>query len=299
MKKPLAALSLCFLSACSSGTLPDYNILGALRVISIQANPPEVDPTGSPTVTLTPVVSDLNLGRALSYSAVGCIDPGVGYGAQPGCATGAATLGSGTIPVGNLDPSHHTNTGTAPTISVPIPSTILSTANAATAYNGVAYIVVYTLIAANSDGSTSQVVSYKRIIASSAAKTPKNTNPTITTVSVGSQSLQDYLNSLVFPLAAGTTALMGPTFSPGSAESYNQQNADNTFSAKVETLTTTWFVSDGTTTFYRTTGVDTDTWTPPTAQPANSIGTTRTPVIVVVTRDGRGGESFLQVDASP
>jgi hypothetical protein len=302
MKKPLAlATLLCLLSACSSGTLPDYNILGALRVISIQASPPEVDPSSSPSVTITPVVSDLNQGRALSYTATGCIDPGVGYGAQPSCTgvPGAVSLGSGTIPPANLDQANHTNTGTAPTFSVTIPSTILATAPATTAFNGVAYLVVYTLIAANTDGSTSQVVSFKRVIASSAAKTPKNTNPTITGVNAGAQTLHAFINGLTFPLAGGTTTMMGPAFSADSVESYQQQNNDGSFSTLTETLTTTWFVSDGTTTFYRTTGLDTDTWTLPTAQPATASGTARTPVVVVVTRDGRGGESFMQVDPSP
>ena len=47
--------------------------------------------------------------------------------------------------------------------------------------------------------------------------------------------------------------------------------------------------------FDRTTGTDSDTWTPPGAQPKTPSGGSRGVLFVVVARDGRGGEDFKQV----
>jgi hypothetical protein len=284
------------LTGCASGTLPDYNVLGGLRVLAMIADTPEVDPTGGPTVHITPVVSDLNLGRTLSWAATGCIDPGVGYGAPPSCANvpGATSLGSGAV--GPLDAAKHTTTGAAPPVTVTIPPTILTGHTPVDQYNGVAYLVVYTLTATDSAGATQTVTAFKRIIASTPSKTPKNTNPTLSDVTTGSQSLSAYLSALAFPVAAGTSAVLGPAFGAGSAESYSQMNSDQTLSPVTEQLTTTWFISDGSITFYRTQNTDTNTWQPPQTQPTTSAGQARSVVLVVVTRDGRGGEAYLQLE---
>lgn len=280
------------LSGCGQNNLPDYINLGTLRVLAMKADQPEVDPSTSPTVTITPVVSDLNAGRTLTYTAVGCIDPGVGYGATPTCAGGGTPLGNGTIDTTTLDTTTHTNTGAAPTISVPIPSTILTNPARDTvdSYNGVAYLVVYTLsAAANSNAGATQLVSFKRIIAST--RPIKNTNPSITAVNVGSQSLSSFLSTLTYPYS-GTAPGLTPAFSANSVETYTQMNSDQSISTITETLITTWFISDGSMEFYRTTGTDTDTWTPPSALPTAPGGGARGILFVAVTRDGHGGEDY-------
>ena len=174
------------------------------------------------------MVSDLNAGRSLTYTAVGCIDPGVGYGATPSCAgvAGATALQSGTITTTTLDPTTNTNTGSAPSIAVPIPSTILANRNPVDSYNGVAYLMIYTLsAAANANAGSTQVVSFKRIIAST--RTPKNNNPGITNVTVSGQSLSAFLPTLTYPYSGANPGLT-PVFAPNSAETYTQMNSDQT-----------------------------------------------------------------------
>ncbi len=53
----------------------------------------------------------------------------------------------------------------------------------------------------------------------------------------------------------------------------------------------TWFVSDGEFDYSRTTGITENQWTPPGSKP-----TGRGMVILVVTRDGRGGSTFQKVE---
>jgi hypothetical protein len=280
------------LTACGTGNLPDYVKLGDLRVLALKADLPEVDPATSPTPRVTPVVSDFAQGRNLSYSATGCIDPGVGYGAKPTCAgvAGATLLASGTNLT--LVPNTATHTGEAPAFDVPIPTDILTGRNPVDQFNGVAYLVVYTLTATNSDGTPTEVVSYKRIIASAALHAPKNSNPVLASVTAGAQDLGSYISALTFPPASSTPVALTPAFGAGSAEAYSLLGTDGTPRALQETLTTTWFISDGSLAFYRTTGTDSDSWAPPSETPKISTGAARGVFFVVVTRDGRGGEDY-------
>lgn len=290
MSKKMVLFLALLLPACGAGNLPDYIKLGDLRVLALQANTPEVDPATSPIPRITPVVSDFALGRPLTFSATGCIDPGVGYGAKPSCAGSASAtlLDSGSVAPADYVPPF--NTAVAPAFDVPIPPTILTDRNPIDQYNGVAYLVVYTLTATNADGTTSEVVSFKRIIASSALHTPKNTNPVLASVSAGAQALGAFVTALSFPLASTEPVPLKPTFSAGSEEAYTLIGTDGTSRALQETLTTTWFISDGEMAFYRTTGTDANGWTAPATAPTTTGGATRGVFFVVVSRDGRGGE---------
>ncbi|MCB0368501.1 MAG: hypothetical protein KDD45_03435, partial [Bdellovibrionales bacterium] len=71
------------LASCSSSNLPKYVELKGLRIITLIADSPEVDP--STTVSITPVISDITETSSLNYIAYGCIDPGVSEGATPSC----------------------------------------------------------------------------------------------------------------------------------------------------------------------------------------------------------------------
>jgi hypothetical protein len=297
------------LGGCAKDNLPDYIQLGSLRVLALKADHPEVAPGAS--VTITPVVSDFALGRALTYSALGCVDPGVGYGAKPSCdgVPGAATLVPVGTAVGTIDSGKFTHTGAAPQFTVTVPSTILANRSAIDQFNGVAYLVVYTLTATSSDGTASQVVSYKRIIASAdaaaglshlASGALRNSNPALSGISAaprtgGAQALSALVQGLSFPLADTSEIPLSPAFGAGTAdaaEAYTLVGTDGTVRGLTETLTTTWFISDGSMAFYRTNGTDSDAWTPPSAQPKTAAGDSRGVFFVVVTRDGRGGESF-------
>src|SRR3954463_2343007 len=105
------------LTGCAAGNLPDYIVLGDLRILTIIASSPETNPGDS--VSFTPVVSDLNgQGRTLNYSVQACIDPGVGVGVTPGCAVPE----SGSIQTGTVVPS----AGTSQTYTSPVSSFTLT-----------------------------------------------------------------------------------------------------------------------------------------------------------------------------
>ncbi|MGK5085767.1 hypothetical protein WDW37_20960 [Bdellovibrionota bacterium FG-1] len=290
----LACLIAAVIAAgCSTTELPDYVRLGGLRILAIKADKPEAAP--GDTVQITPVVSDLPTAtvagkRSLSYTAEACIDPGVGYGATPICAgrPDRITLPGGNIP--SLSSTSNTYTGEAPVISVTIPPIILAHRSAMDQYNGVAYLVLYTLIATDSTGATAQVIAFKRLLAST--RTTKNSNPSITDVQVGStQTLQPLLAALSYPSSSQTPLSLTPTFSSNSAEAYTVQQADGSLLPATEALTTTWFLSDGDIRYFRTADADVNTWTPPSTQP------TRPGIVfMVVTRDGRGGEDYKKFE---
>ncbi|MFZ4405386.1 MAG: hypothetical protein ACOYOK_14905, partial [Pseudobdellovibrionaceae bacterium] len=188
----LAAL----LVACSKDTFPKYVALGDLRILAIKVSAPEVNPGA--TVTLTPYLSDIGGDGNLQYSWQACVDPGVGLGAEPTCDgnSTATSVTSGTI---NTLNSANTYTATANTFAVTVPSTILVGRATVDSYNGVNYIVLYSVT--NSTGTT--VKSFKRIVVSLSSKTSKNSNP----------SLSQILSSgvAVSTLAAGTEYTLIPS----------------------------------------------------------------------------------------
>ncbi len=278
------------LAGCGADDLPDYTRLGGLRILALRADTPEVNPGA--TVQVTAVVSDLpNSGSAgernLTFAAEGCIDPGVGLGASPSCAgrPDRVSLGAGAIP--GLGSPSNTFTGEAPALSVVIPPAILAGRSPQAQYNGVAYLVFYTVTATDpSTGATSQLTSFRRILASTRAV--KNSNPVLNDVLAGNQGFQAYLTGLSF--GAGPISLV-PALGSGSSESYTEKLEDGSDLPRQETLTTTWFLSDGDMKRFRTDADAPNTWTPPASKPSRP-GL----VFLVVTRDGRGGEAYRKFE---
>jgi hypothetical protein len=76
-----------------------------------------------------------------------------------------------------------------------------------------------------------------------------------------------------------------------SSETYQVMQNDGSFLTRTEEMLNTWFVSDGEFDFSRTTGSTENLWTPPGSKPSN-----RGMVILVVTRDGRGGSTFRKIE---
>ena len=174
MRLILCAMALLFLPTCGTSTLPTYVQLGDLRILTLQAqsNQSEVNP-GTSGVTIQPVVSDINGGgRTLTVTVQTCADPGISLGAPPQCAnvdsTSTSSFSTTTLSVNS------TYTGLAPTVTVNVPASPTNYAAATTVeqYNGVAYLVFYTLSA--SDGTS--VTAFKRIMVSSPSKVTKNLN---------------------------------------------------------------------------------------------------------------------------
>ena len=275
------ALSWVIGSGCSD-KLPDYSQLSTLRVLAIQASTPEVSDTGA-TVTLTPWISDINgSGRDLQYSYQACIDPGIRFGAQPSCGESFNVP----VPLTAIGATRHTYTGAAPHFNITLPTGVLTSGaliSATQQFNGIAYLVVYRL--QSSDGKDT-VTAFKRIIVST--NPTKNKNPTINSVLSENASLTLVPATSPYPAAK---AKLSVTMSPDSQETYQVSQTDGSQSSSVESISLTWFYSDGTTQLSRTFPATPNEWTLPSPLPS-----ARSAVIVVVAHDGRGGIDVQQVE---
>jgi len=268
-------------SGCNQPDFPKYETLGDLRILTIIADVPEANP--GDTVTFTPVLSDLKgQGRTISYTVQACIDPGVGIGISPACTDpDPASLLTGTVAI--APGAGQTYTGPVPSFSLIMPTAdaIFASRRAADQYNGVAYLVFYSI---SVPGGPS-VDSFLRVIVSSSDKTQKNRNPVITSVDLNDSPISGLAP---IPVAPSNFRVTTP---PGSAETFEIIQKDGSLTTQTEELINTWFIADGTLDFSRTIGSSENSWTPPKSRPTN-----RGMVMLVVTRDGRGGAAFQKVE---
>lgn len=259
---------LTLLGACNSDDMPRYTNLDRLRVMALVPSSAEVDPGA--TVTITPYVSDIyGAGRTLTYTAVRCHDPGIDYGATPTC-DGSATrtvIATNTTVTGLAAPSY---TGAVNTFSVTIPSSgeIFAGRSSQALYNGVGYLVTYTVTATGEKS----LQSFTRIVVST--KTPKNAHPT---------SLSLLSNGQTLTTLPTTTFNLSLTYPTTATETFSVANSDGSTTAKTEILQTTWFITEGSLKRDRTLGTDVVSYSPPTTYTAGRVR------ILAVTRDGRGG----------
>lgn len=282
MKFIFLNLSLVGLLSCSESKMPKYVELKDLRILTLIASTPEVD-AGS-TVTVTPVISDINETSSLSYEAYGCIDPGVALGAKPHCDNNQTKtlLSQGTITAASNSEMAQNFSGSAPSFTVNIPSSavIFSQRSSVDQYNGVSYLVTYKIT--NSSGQS--VDSFKRIIVSLKPASDKNTNPAINNILSQGTALAS--NSLpvsgVYSLQVelGTNAL----------QSYPFKKADESIETRSEEITTTWFITDGSLKYFRSTNQDTNEFTAP-----DTLPTTRKSFLFSVSRDARGGVTVKRI----
>jgi hypothetical protein len=260
------------IGSCNSSSLKTYSQLGDLRILAVVVKDTNGSTSeGSPgdTFTVNPYISDIVSTGAITFSIVGCVDPGVSYGASPTCAGSSSlttyTLSSVTAPY----------TDFAGTFTVTIPSAILSGQSTATQYNGYNYILLIT--ATNTNGTS--VTSLKRITVST--KSTKNNNPSISSITSSGATLG--------ALSTGSVVSLAYVAGAGSAESYQYENSDGSFTSYTETLQATWFATDGSLQYTRTNDGGTTQFTAPSSYP-----TSRSSVIVTVLRDGRGGEAVVK-----
>ena len=250
-------------TGCSNDDLAKTSVLGSLRVLSMQTPTPEV--SAGATVSLSMVVSNLDRGIAtggnlsLSYTLEGCTDPGVSVGATPSCAHDPSkTTQSGTF---TLASSTYTATVALPSIVVP--------ASLSTTYNGVNYIALVTVT-----GGTETTTAFKRILVST--RPTKNSNPSLSSIQINGSTITQ-LPSVESDLT--------PAIGAG-AESYLEQQADGSLLTRTETLTVSWYISQGTVQYSRTDGSSSNKYTP-NSSPTKAV------FLVPVLRDGRGGEATL------
>ncbi len=265
----LAAVS-CLAAGCSDDDLPKFSSLDRLRVLTLVANPPEADP-GTAGIVLTPWVSDAKGGgRALTYAAEGCLDPGVSFGAAPTCEgqPTRAILAGGTVT--GLAAPHYTGAADAIAVTLPADAIAFAGRGANDRHNGVAYLVTYLVQAA--DGASHRA--FKRVLISAPAKTQKNQNPAFVDILADGASLAS--------LPGGASRLSAQV-GAGSAEHYAEQSAAGA-AARIEDLTVSWFVSGGDLLYDRTEADQATRWAPPGVGPALVVG---------VLRDDRGGVAVV------
>lgn len=264
------------LMSCSNQNLPKYNTLDRLRILALISQPPEVNPGDS--VTITPLVSDINEATALTYAAFACLDLGISMGAEPTCTGNPSTVPLSNGAISTLSPTKSfTGVANAISFSVPNQQTILGSRSPAQQYNGVAYIFEYVL--QNSRGEELRAI--KRIAVSDASKTTKNTNPII----------NDFLFngvSVTSTMPLGTTISASLSFTGAPTESYTRMNSSGELISESEELITTWFITDGKMKFQRTIGLDANEYQTPAQTPAG-----RDTYLIGVSRDGRGGAGYI------
>lgn len=281
MRAQLGVFLVLLLSSCGD-ELPKYFLLDKFRIVALIFDSPEVAPGGTGNLTL--VVSDpLGQGGAIQYSAVACVDPGIGLGATPTCEGNPtkSSLGSGTIAGGSLTAATNftdsINLGlavTAPAAGVIFldPQTGLLK-SASEQANGVSYLVFISF--RNSVGES--ITTLKRLVVST--KATKNTNPAISAFLINGVD-----SSLVSSVGSPAIFSFPPT--GGSQESYVEQSSSGA-QTKTETLDTTCFVSSGLVSPSRIDIGETLIFSP--ASPIPSVQTW-----VSIMRDNRGGlGSFL------
>jgi hypothetical protein len=258
------------LAGCSGDNFKKVYLLENLRVLSLQADFPEVN--AGDTVTITPFISDrTGAGRILSYRVVGCVDPGVAFGSDFNCDGQADRQEWVSItPIAALTAPFYSQT--APSFSVTIPATILSGRNSDDQFNGVAYLVFYELIS-----DTETVTAVKRVFAST--RLTKNTNPLPTAILANGVAITNRPSSKV-TLTVDTAS--------NQFESYDTSSLGQVLTQQ-EDLLYSWYVSDGTLTEERSASSKPTEWTP--EDPIPAIGQT---LLILVVRDRRGGESVLR-----
>jgi hypothetical protein len=287
MKKQISRFILVLIVAAvttqcgNTNDLPKYQTLGDLRILTIVVSAPEANP--GDTVTFTPVLSDLNgQGRAINFAIQACIDPGVANGADPTCQNpDPASIQTGTITIPAGASQTYTGPVTPFSLTMPDASTLFANRSAADQYNGVIYLVQYNISIPNGQA----INSFLRVFVSTTAKTQKNQNPLIASVDLNDSPLPD---SIPMPVSDSNFRAISPA---SSSETYQVMQFDGSFLTRTEEMLNTWFVSDGEFDFSRTIGSIENNWTPPGSKPSS-----RGAVILVVTRDGRGGSAFQKIE---
>ena len=278
----LAIIVAAVTTQCGKDDMPKYQALGDLRILTIVVDKPEANP--GDTVTFTPVLSDLNGGgRAINYTVQACVDPGIGVGADPVCKSTdpaySQATGTVTIPAG----VSLTYTGPVPSFSLTMPDavTMLAGRSPVDRYNGVIYLVQYNISIPNGPA----INSFLRVFVSDPTKLQKNQNPTIASVDLNDSPMP---GSITMPTSPSNFRVTTPLI---SLETYSVMQYDGSFLTRTEEMMNTWFISDGSTDYSRTIGNAENLWTPPGSKPLG-----RGMVLLVVTRDGRGGAAFQKIE---
>jgi hypothetical protein len=272
--KKLIVLSLVslFIFSCSKDDLPDFNKVDSPRVLAIIADKPEANP--GDTITITPVISDLAATTGVQDSIQVCIDLGIAYGVSPTCEgnpTKVVVQNHRTLTLPGVS-ENWTGAADNASLSLPLDAVIFNQRSDQDKYNGVNYIVEYTLHSPSGVSTTA----IKRIAVTEATKTSKNLNPTFSDILANSVSMVN--------LPVGTVVSLTNDLTNASAENYSIKDDQGNLKNYTEELTVTWFITDGETKYYRSLVGGVNQYTGPGSAP-----TGRSAYILAVARDDRGG----------
>jgi len=223
-----AGCVLVWLGGCQSFSDPPVSFVAGLRVLGIKADPPQIAPGASTTVT-TLVVDTYGGTPAASWSQ--CLLPPLpGETVNTDCVDG--TAGAALQPIGD-----------GLTIPFVMPQVTAASLGAPDATGG-----VYLPLVAFVDASPQTLTAVYRLRLADDA--PPNANPTIADVfSVDAAGTMSALDATAPTLVhTGGALSLTVTFAPDSAQTYTA--ADGTVTT--ETLTTSWFCTAGELSFEKT-----------------------------------------------
>jgi hypothetical protein len=261
----IAGCVLFGLGGCQSFSDPPVSFVAGLRVLGIQAEPPQIGPGASTTVTALVVDTD---GGAPAASWNQCLLPPLpGQTVNTACVDGSA--GAELQPIG---------AGLA--IAFMMPQVTAASLGAPDATGG-----IYLPLVAAVDAAPQSLTAVYRLRLADAG--PANTNPTIAGVfSVDASGATSPLDpGAPTPVPSGGAVSLTVTFAPDSAQSYTAADGKVT----TETLTTSWFCTAGDLSFEKTsatqpvTVLHLDQRLPPAGAQID---------LYAVARDERGGTDF-------
>ncbi|HTG02381.1 MAG TPA: hypothetical protein VK654_17500 [Nitrospirota bacterium] len=277
----LAALT----STCGHSDLPKYQTLGDLRILDVLVDKPEANP--GDVVTFTPVLSDLlGNGRQINYSVQACVDPGLAFGADPVCTIpDPASIQSGSLTIPAGADATYTDAVSPFTLTMPDSATMFAGRSPADRYNGVIYLVQFNIGITNGPA----INSFLRVFVSDpSVKTSLNQNPT-SSIDLNDTPVLDEFTTRT-TIAMPVTAVNFRATSPASSlETYQYMQPDGTLLTRTEQMLHSWFTTDGEFDYSRTDNGTENKWSS-AAKPSG-----RSAVIVVITRDGRGGSTFKKI----
>ncbi len=251
-------LLLCL--SCGNDDFRKVEKLESFRILGVKASLPEVAPGSS--VDLQVLVSDFSGTEAsISGNYVTCIDPGISRGAKVSCATVVET-NTFTINMNSLGG----RTGLSPVVNVTVPTDILNGRDSRDQFNGVGYIVIFSLTVGGTDYTT-----FKRIIATN--RTSPNTNPQGSTLLVNG-----------FPISRAPVDGDELSVTTSLPENYDFINIDGTQEARTEKFQIAWYTSSGEFSSSKTNADETVDYT----------GDTESSLTLAVIRDERGGLDFVK-----
>lgn len=268
------ALLACAAAGCSGDSDDDPSHVGALRLLAVVADPPEVPPGGATALTATvadPSLLDAGAPR-LAWSAC-LLGPAPGSGATNLACLASPAGGDGGAPLVPL--------GEGLSIAATLPAFDAALLSPADQTGGV-YLPIRLDLGL---GATALTAIYRLRITDAAARPANraNANPTIASVTAGGGALDPAARTVV----AGPTVSLAAHLAAGSAEGYQTATCPSPDPCPTEAPSISWFTTAGTFDPHSNGDGEPATLT----VPGLGAGASRDLDVWAVARDGRGGSA--------